>query len=41
MDRYRWLIEEFRVSIFAQPLGTAEKVSEKRLADAWAATGCP
>jgi len=40
MDRYRWLIEEFRVSIFAQPLGTAEKVSEKRLADAWAATGC-
>jgi ATP-dependent helicase HrpA len=40
MDRYRWLVEEFRVSVFAQPLGTAEKVSEKRLADAWAATGC-
>ncbi|MEJ2385487.1 MAG: ATP-dependent RNA helicase HrpA [Xanthomonadales bacterium] len=40
MDRYRWLIEEYRVSIFAQPLGTAEKVSEKRLAAAWAKTGC-
>ena len=40
MDRYRWLIEEFRVSVFAQPLGTAEKVSEKRLREAWAATGC-
>ncbi len=28
---YRWLIEEFRVSLFAQELGTAEKVSAKRL----------
>lgn len=28
---YRWLIEEFRVSVFAQELGTAEKVSAQRL----------
>lgn len=27
----RWLLEEFRVSLFAQQLGTSEKVSEKRL----------
>jgi hypothetical protein len=28
------------VSLFAQRLGTAEKVSAKRLAEAWRATGC-
>ena len=28
---YRLLLEEFRVSIYAQELGTAQKVSEKRL----------
>ena len=27
----RWMVEEFRVQVFAQPLGTAIKVSEKRL----------
>ena len=36
LDRYRWLLEEYRVSLFAQHLGTAEKVSPQRLADAWA-----
>ena len=40
MDAYRWLLHEFRVSLFAQRLGTAEKVSPKRLAAAWQATGC-
>lgn len=30
-NRLRWLIEEFKVSVFAQELGTAERVSEKRL----------
>jgi len=40
MDAYRWLLHEFRVSVFAQRLGTAEKVSTKRLAEAWRATGC-
>jgi ATP-dependent helicase HrpA len=37
LDRYRWLLHEFRVSVFAQALGTAEKVSEKRLDEAWRA----
>lgn len=27
----RWMVEEFRVQVFAQPLGTAIKVSAKRL----------
>ncbi|RFF29096.1 ATP-dependent RNA helicase HrpA [Wenzhouxiangella sediminis] len=39
LDRYRWLVEEFRVQIFAQKLGTAEKTSNKRLEDAWAECG--
>jgi ATP-dependent helicase HrpA len=30
--RFRWLLEEFRVSVFAQELGTLEPVSEARLA---------
>jgi ATP-dependent helicase HrpA len=40
MDAFRWLLEEYRVSLFAQRLGTAERVSEKRLAEAWNRTGC-
>ncbi len=32
--KLRWLIEEFRVQLFAQELGTTEKVSEKRLEEA-------
>ena len=40
MDVFRWLLEEFRVSLFAQRLGTAQRVSEKRLAEAWKKTGC-
>ncbi|MGA0265747.1 MAG: ATP-dependent RNA helicase HrpA [Lysobacterales bacterium] len=35
VDTYRWLLEEYRVSLFAQQLGTAEKVSAKRLEQAW------
>jgi len=35
LDEFRWLLEEYRVSVFAQSLGTAVKVSEKRLAAAW------
>ena len=31
LDRLRWMIEEFRVSLFAQKLGTAFSVSPKRL----------
>ena len=32
---YRWLIEEYRVSLYAQQLGTQQVVSARRLADAW------
>jgi ATP-dependent helicase HrpA len=34
LDELRWLIEEWRVSLFAQELKTAEPVSAKRLARA-------
>ncbi len=34
---WRWMIEEFRVSLFAQELKTAMPVSEKRLDDQWQA----
>lgn len=33
--QFRWLIEEFRVSLFAQDLGTSEKVSPQRLERQW------
>ncbi len=36
IDRYRWMIEEYRVSLFAQQLGTAVPVSAKRLEKQWA-----
>ncbi|MDV6029680.1 MAG: ATP-dependent RNA helicase HrpA [Phycisphaera sp. RhM] len=29
-DAFRWMIEELRVSLFAQPLGTSTKISAKR-----------
>ncbi len=34
-ERYRWMLEEFRVSLYAQSLGTMMAVSEKRLAEQW------
>ncbi len=39
VDEYRWLLEEFRVSLFAQQLGTRAKVSIKRLRQAWQKIG--
>ncbi|MFW6170377.1 MAG: DUF3418 domain-containing protein, partial [Planctomycetota bacterium] len=36
LERFRWMLEEFRVSLFAQQLGTAQKVSSKRLEKQWA-----
>ena len=33
LERLRWMIEEYRVSLFAQDLRTAIPVSDKRLAD--------
>jgi ATP-dependent helicase HrpA len=44
VERLRWLIEEFRVSLFAQELGTAEPVSAVKLEreiDALKAGGAP
>jgi ATP-dependent helicase HrpA len=38
---YRWLLEELRVSLFAQTLGTARPVSVKRLERLWAAAQSP
>jgi ATP-dependent helicase HrpA len=35
LRRYRWLLEEYRVSLFAQTLGTLEPVSAKRLREQW------
>lgn len=35
LQQYRWMIEEFRVSLFAQELGTAAPVSDKRLSKQW------
>ncbi|MEJ2380382.1 MAG: ATP-dependent RNA helicase HrpA [Gammaproteobacteria bacterium] len=35
LERYRWMLEEMRVSLFAQELRTAYPVSVKRLRDQW------
>jgi ATP-dependent helicase HrpA len=35
-ERYRWLVEEYRVAVFAQALGTAEPASRPRLDRLWA-----
>ncbi|MEO8064421.1 MAG: ATP-dependent RNA helicase HrpA [Pseudomonadota bacterium] len=34
-DEYRWMLEEFRVSLFAQQLKTRMPISARRLDDAW------
>ena len=39
ITRIGWMIEELRVSLFAQPLGAAPGTSEKRILDAIAAVG--
>ncbi len=35
LTEFRWLLEEYRVSLFAQKLGTRQPVSEKRLREQW------
>ena len=35
LARHRWMLEEYRVSVFAQELGTAFRVSRKRLDEQW------
>ena len=39
LTRIGWMVEELRVSLFAQPLGAAAGTSEKRILDAIAAVG--
>jgi ATP-dependent helicase HrpA len=36
LDEFRWLLEELRISLFAQELRTPQPVSVKRLEKAWA-----
>ncbi|MGE0607111.1 MAG: ATP-dependent RNA helicase HrpA [Pirellulales bacterium] len=36
LETYRWMLEEFRVSLFAQELGTSQPVSPQRLDKQWA-----
>ncbi len=36
LARHRWMLEEYRVSVFAQELGTAFSVSRKKLDAQWA-----
>ncbi len=36
LEDYRWLLEELRVSLFAQELRTPQPVSAKRLDKVWA-----
>jgi ATP-dependent helicase HrpA len=38
LEYFRWMLEEFRVSLYAQKLGTAIPVSAKRLDAQWAKT---
>ncbi|NIM74443.1 MAG: ATP-dependent RNA helicase HrpA [Gammaproteobacteria bacterium] len=35
LARYRWMLEEYRISLFAQELGTAYRISAKRLEEQW------
>ncbi len=37
LDEFRWLLEELRISLFAQELRTPQPVSVKRLEKAWSA----
>ncbi len=37
LEQFRWMLEEYRVSLFAQQLGTKVTVSEKRLKQLWEA----
>ena len=35
LEMFRWMVEEYRVSVFAQELGTSVKVSQQRLEKQW------
>ncbi|RNC81577.1 MAG: ATP-dependent RNA helicase HrpA [Phycisphaera sp.] len=38
LDTYRWMIEEYRVQLFAQRLGTQGKINAKTLEEQWGRT---
>ncbi|MGB0692986.1 MAG: DUF3418 domain-containing protein, partial [Pseudomonadales bacterium] len=35
LQKFRWMLEEFRISLFAQSIGTTTRVSSKRLEKEW------
>jgi ATP-dependent helicase HrpA len=35
LENYRWMLEEYRLSLFSQPMKTLFKVSDKRLEEEW------
>jgi ATP-dependent helicase HrpA len=35
LEKFRWMLEEYRISLFAQSIGTTMPVSEKRLTKQW------
>jgi ATP-dependent helicase HrpA len=39
LDEFRWMVEEYKVSLFAQELGTAYPVSPQRLEQLWQRLG--
>ncbi len=39
LELYRWWLEEYRVSLFAQQLGTKVPISDKRLSKQWTLVG--
>ena len=41
LARHRWMLEEYRVSVFAQELGTAFSVSRKKLDEQWSRVSAP
>lgn len=38
LDKYRWMIEEYRVQLFAQRLGTQGKINTRTLEEQWGKT---
>ena len=41
LARHRWMLEEYRVSVFAQELGATSRVSRKRLDEQWSRIAAP
>jgi ATP-dependent helicase HrpA len=35
ISEYRWMVEEYRIQLFAQPMKTRMAVSPKRLSKMW------